>query len=231
MTAKEFRLARKQYGWTQVKMAERLGLSQPYLALLENGKRQVGPKLLKKLAGVLKLRPTVLPLPDFLQTKVSPKSLAQQFAALGYPGFAYMRGAPRRNPAEVLLTALAQDNLESRLTEALPWVLLHYPEMNPDWLRDQARLRNLSNRLGFIVSLAKGAAGKMGDTNSTRYRCLDHLETQLRESRLDKEDTLCQESLSDREREWLLETRPTDADYWHVLTDWRPEHLQYADVA
>ena len=71
----------------------------------------------------------------------------------------------------------------------------------------------------------------MGDTNSTRYRCLDHLETQLRESRLDKEDTLCQESLSDREREWLLETRPTDADYWHVLTDWRPEHLQYADVA
>src|SRR5204862_2965596 len=45
--------------------------------------------------------------------------------ALGYPGFTHLR--PRRwalkNPAEVLLAALAQDDLEPRLVEALPWLL------------------------------------------------------------------------------------------------------------
>jgi transcriptional regulator with XRE-family HTH domain len=228
MTAEELRLARKQRCWTQVKTAERLGVSQPYLALLENGKREPGPKLTQRAVRVLKLRLTALPLPGKLMGKVDPQSLAQQFASLGYPGFAYLRSARKRNPAEVLLTALAQDDLESRLVEALPWLLLHYADMKREWLVEQARLRNLSNRLGFVVALAKETAARTGETTSMRYQALDQLEAQLRESRLDKEDTLCQSYLSQREREWLKETRPPGATYWHLLTDWRPEHLQYA---
>ncbi len=53
------------------------------------------------------------------------------------------------------------------------------------------------------------------------------LEARLRESRLDKEDTLCQASLSPKERAWLRKKHPAEAAYWHLLTDWRPEHLQY----
>ena len=156
------------------------------------------------------------------------QNLAQQLASLGYPGFAYLRASKKRNPSEVLITALAQDDLESRLTEGLPWLLLRYSNMCGQWLVDQARLRNLSNRLGFVVALAKGVSEKQGDTQSDCYQALLRLEQQLSESRLDKEDTLCQSSLSPMERTWLKETRPPEAEYWHLLTDWRPEHLQYA---
>ena len=228
MGGQELRLARKQRGWTQTEVADRLGISQPYLALLENGKRALTPELAREAVKVLKVRPTVLPLHEKLPLKFDPQHLAQQLASLGYPGFAYLPATQKRNPAAVLLTALSQDDLECRLTEALPWLLLSYPDMNREWLVEQARVRNLSNRLGFVVTLAKEASARMGDNTSVRYQALEQLEAQLRESRLDKEDTLCQSSLSQREREWLRETRPAEAEYWHLLTDWRPEHLQYA---
>jgi transcriptional regulator with XRE-family HTH domain len=223
MNAQELKLSRKQRGWTQVKTAERLGVSQPYVALLEDGKRMVPPKLARKVVKALRLPPTLLPLPEGLP-KGRPQNLPQQLSVLGYPGFTYLRGAQKRNPAEVLVTALDQDDLEARVTEALPWLLLRYPEMDRDWLLQQARLHNLSNRLGFVVALARAVANVAG---ATRYAPLNELEARLKESRLDKEDTLCQSLLSQREREWLRETRPPEAAYWHLLTDWRPEHLQY----
>jgi hypothetical protein len=139
-----------------------------------------------------------------------------------------MRPARKRNPAEVLLTALAQDDLESRLAEALPWLLLRYSDMDQQWLVVQARLLNLSNRLGFVVTLSKEVLVNRGENNSTRYQSLLQLENQLRASRLDREDTLCQVSLSSSEQNWLRQTRPPAAAAWHLLTDWRPHHLQYA---
>ena len=132
-----------------------------------------------------------------------------------------------RNPAELLVEALAQDDLDPRVTEALPWLLLHYEDLDVDWLVQQARARNLSNRLGFVVSLAK-AVVKAAGTTAEGNELLDLLEAHLKESRLAKEDTLCQSSLSERERDWLRQTRPPEAEYWNLLTDWRPEHLQYA---
>lgn len=227
MNAQQLRAAREERRWTQVQAAERLGVSQPYLALLENGKRKLGEKLASKAVKVLKLRPTVLPFREKFPGRVDPQKLAQQFASLGYPGFAYLRAARKRNPADVLLTALAQDNLESRLTEALPWLVLNYTDMDRDWLVRQAKLHDLTNRLGFVVTLAKEVAASVDGTTSTRRLALEGLEEQLRASRLDKEDTLCQSSLSQRERDWLRETRPEEAKNWHLLTDWRPEHLQY----
>jgi transcriptional regulator with XRE-family HTH domain len=177
----------EQRHWTQVKAAERLGVSQPYLALLETGKREFGPRLVRRLAKVLKLGPTVLPLREKMPGRVDPQSLAQQFASLGYPGFAYLRAARKRNPAEVLLTALAQDNLESRLTEGLPWLVLNYIDMDRAWLVNQAKLHDLTNRLGFVVTLAKGVAARVDGMSSTRYQALERLEEQLRASRLDNE--------------------------------------------
>jgi hypothetical protein len=48
VTAQELRLARKRRGWTQAEAAERLGVSQPYLALLEHGKRALGKTVARK---------------------------------------------------------------------------------------------------------------------------------------------------------------------------------------
>ena len=138
-----------------------------------------------------------------------------------------MRGGWLKNPGEVLLTALAQPTLDSRVAEALPWLLLHYPEVDSDWLVMQARLLNLTNRLGFVVDLARRVLERNSETNSSRCHALTHLSEILRSSRLDVEDTFGQESLTETERSWLRSNRPPDAQFWHLLTNWQPEFLQY----
>ncbi len=153
--------------------------------------------------------------------------LALDLAALGYPGFAHLR--PRhwtpKNPSEVLLTALAQDDLEARLVEALPWLVLRYWPLDRAWLVRQAKLHDLQNRLGFVVTLARRLAERTGD----RYRtvALNSLEMELERSRLVREDTLGQASLSGAEQAWLRENRSADARHWNVLTDWTVDALRY----
>ena len=153
--------------------------------------------------------------------------LARDLSRLGYPGFAYLRGGWLKNPAEVLLTALAQPNLDSRVAEALPWLLLRYSELDSDWLVNQTRLLNLTNRLGFVVDLARRVLERRSETNSPRYYALTHLSETLGTSRLAVEDTFGQ-SLTETERNWLRAHRPPEAQFWNLLTNWQPEFLQYA---
>ena len=227
MDGEALRKRREQRAWTQAEAAARLGVSQTYVALLEKGRRPLTPKLARRAVRVLKLSPALLPVSAPVLLQVSVDQLAMDLGRLGYPGFAYMKGGWTKNPAEVLLTALAQPKLDSRVAEALPWLLLHYPDLDHAWLVSQARLLNLTNRLGFFVDLAKRVATKNG-AESAQYRALAQLSNQLRPSRLAEEDTLGQESLTPAEVEWLRANRSEDAQFWNVLTDWRPEHLQYA---
>jgi hypothetical protein len=134
-----------------------------------------------------------------------------------------------KNPGEVLLAALARPDLDSRVAEALPWLLLNYPELDNDWLVTKARLLNLTNRLGFVVDLARRVAESGEKTDSPRYHALTQLSDSLRLSRLDVEDTLGQKSLTDAERDWLRANRSEEAKFWHLLTDWRPEFLQFTE--
>lgn len=222
MTGLELKLSRKKRGWTQLQAASRLDVSQPYLALLEAGKRKLPRKLTRKAINLYGFSPTALPPNSGPLRRASADMLARDLASLGYPGFAYMRSGWKKNPSEVLLTALAQPDLESRLTEALPWLLLKYPKLDTKWVVSQARLFGLSNRLGFVVDLAKPLAKRQEQVD-----CFAQLAQLLRASRLDVESTLCQESLSNVERNWLRENRSDDAKYWHLLTDWKPNDLQY----
>ncbi len=220
--------ARAQNGWTQFETARRMGVSQPYWALLESGKRKGPERLVRKAVRVLGLSPTLLPASVPEQSRVSGDELVRALAGLGYPGFAYVRSGWRRNPAEVLLLALQQDELESRVTEALPWLLLRFPDMDTRWLASTARLLNVPNRLGFVADLARRVAERRDGPHSERSRRLGELVAELDNSRLAREDTLSQASLSQAEREWLRNNRPDEARYWNLLTNWRPEHLQYA---
>jgi hypothetical protein len=149
-------------------------------------------------------------------------------AKLGYPGFAYVRTRlARKNPAEVLLTALKQGSLEGRVAEALPWLLLQYWQMGSTWLLDQARKLNLQNRLGFVTSLARQVS-ETDPQNDHRTRVLRELEAKLDESRLAKEDASYRPPRTPGEREWLLQNRSEEARHWNLLADLRPEHLPYA---
>jgi hypothetical protein len=189
----------------------------------------VTAKLARKAVRLFKLSPVLLPPTGKNPSVVTVNELVRDLSRLGYPGFSYLRGGWMKNPSEVLLAALARPDLDSRVAEALPWLLLNYPEVDSDWLLTRARLLNLTNRLGFVVDLARRVAENSDKTDAPRYRALTQLSDSLRLSRLDAEDTLGQESLTDAERDWLRANRSEDAKFWHLLTNWRPEFLQFAE--
>jgi hypothetical protein len=126
------------------------------------------------------------------------------------------------NPTAVLLAALRQNDLPSRVVEALPWLALHFPDLDQGWLVEQAKLHDVQNRLAYVVTLASEVAGV-----GVAARLRD-LVRALEPSRLAREDTLCHDSMTDAERRWLRQQRPQQAEHWNLLTDLRREHLPYA---
>jgi len=149
--------------------------------------------------------------------------LALDLAALGYPGFSYLKTSGRKAPAEVVLSALQVANLEARLVEALPWVLLECWDLDWDWLVRGALLNDLQNKLGFLTNLARKLAEKSGRPETAKL--LREHEAVLEQSRLATEGTLCHDSLTQVELRWLRTNRSTEAEHWCLLTDLSPEHL------
>jgi transcriptional regulator with XRE-family HTH domain len=222
MNHERLRTAREALGWTQATLAARLGVSQGYVALLERGQRQPSDALCRRLARVLDLPATTLP-PVARRSTADADTLAAELADLGYPGFSHLRrGRPRRNPAAVLLDALATEKMDSRTAEALPWLLLAFPDLDWDWLVPRAKQRDLQNRLGYVVSLARGVADLQGLEVG---RALEEREAFLDGSRLVREDVFGRSSLTEAERRWLRSNRPPEAAHWNMLSDLRPEHL------
>jgi transcriptional regulator with XRE-family HTH domain len=213
-------------GLTQTQVARHLGVSQPYVAMLENGERPISPELARKLTSVCHFSPAVLP-PESVEPRPrTPHQLAEDLGSLGYPGYAYLRAHPaEKNPGEVLLNALAQTNLEARLVEALPWVLLEFWQMDFTWLVTKAKSFDLQNRLGFVVSLARRASET--GPNAARTQALSELEATLDRSRLVREDYFLRPARNNVERRWLMQNRSPEAEHWNLVTDLRPEHLGY----
>jgi transcriptional regulator with XRE-family HTH domain len=226
----DLKAARLKKRLVQAQAAKSLGVSQSYVNLLENGKRRLTPALARRVTTLYGLSPELLPVPEeFVPTHTNDQRLSEFLAKLGYPGFAYLRThVPSKNPDEVLLMALGQDRLEARVAEALPWVAMHYSHGASKWLVEQARKFNLQNRLGFVVSLALSVAERVSGHEDTRVQSLRELRSKLDESRLVKEDFFYRPPRTESERHWLTQNRSEEAVYWNLLTDLRPEHLQYA---
>jgi transcriptional regulator with XRE-family HTH domain len=225
----EMKHERERLGWTQQVAASRLGVSQPYLSLLEAGSRRVPAKLGKKVVQLYGTPATALPLDESFDPPKLPAAqvLAEDLAGLGYPGFSHLRSKHLHNPAAVLFNALGRKDLESRLVEALPWVVLRYPKLNWEWLVPRAQLYCLQNRLGYVTHLAyQKAKNDNGDYSAAPL--LAQQQSVLENARLAVEGTLCHDSLSSAERSWLREVRPPEAAHWNLLTDLRPEQLRYA---
>jgi transcriptional regulator with XRE-family HTH domain len=222
--------SRLEAGLTQVDLAKRLGVTQAYLSLLESGKRDVSDRIARSVARCLVLPATALPLPQQSVFDMAPAEswVEQGLSRLGYPGFAYRRkrGATP-NPSELLLRSLALKDLDPRLVEGLPWLLLTFEGIDFSTLATLAKLRDLQNRLGFTVALARKVAER-----NTRYKhrlvSLRSFEKVLDLSRLARENTFGCTRMSDRMRCWLRENRSKTAAHWNLLTDLMPEHLPYA---
>jgi len=228
MTGDQFKAGRLQAGLTQKAAAASLGVSQPYLSQLEMGQRPVTSELARAATALYRLSATALPMPESpsKEAVADAAQLARQLSGLGYPGFQHLR--PRKaNPAAVVLQALLQDDLETRLAEALPWVLMTYPDLDWAWLVRHAKLHDAQNRLGFLVAVAKGLAADRPEFE-TAFTQLSAVEQQLERARLAREDTLCRESMPTAERRWLKTNRSALAQHWNLLTGLTADQLSYA---
>jgi hypothetical protein len=152
---------------------------------------------------------------------------ALNLAGLGYPGFEHVRSKALSNPAAVVLSAVVAPDLDSRLVEALPWVLSAFADLRWEWLRDRAKLRNAQNRLGYLVHLAEETARGSGDTRNV-VQVLSKWREDLEEARLAREGTLCRDSMLEPERVWLRANRPEAAAHWNILTGLTAGQLLYA---
>ena len=220
---------RKEKKKTQVETARALGVSQTYLSLLEAGKRPLTDRLRRKAAKFFDL-PTEVPA-KFSSGVVSARSddqLAADLADLGYTGFSHLRRTRTRkqNPADVLLSALNAPKRDARVVEALPWVVLEFPNMEWRNLVLVAKAYDLQNRLGFVTDMARRVAESRNDHETASK--LDRWKSLLEHSKLEREDTLCNDTMTNAERTWLQTRRPEAARQWHLLTSLSHHHLNYA---
>jgi transcriptional regulator with XRE-family HTH domain len=229
MTADQMLQGRKLKGWNQEQAALRLDVSQPYLSLLERGVRRVPRALARKAASVYGMTAAALPV-ETSWDNVHPadeNELAAELASLGYPGLLYLKPrCKKKNPAEVLLSALFAPDLDSRLIEALPWIVWKFPDMDWNWLTAAAKVHDLQNKLGYVTVVARQLAERSGEANKVAQ--LSRREADLDRSRLAREGTLCHDSMTEAERRWLRKHRPAEARRWRLLTELAPEHLTHA---
>ncbi|MGA9978497.1 MAG: helix-turn-helix transcriptional regulator [Candidatus Sulfotelmatobacter sp.] len=229
MNGNALKEARRRKNWTQERTALALDVTQPYLSMLEKGRRPLSARFVFRVLKVLHVPPTALPLRSERILMSGPfrmRDFSVELGALGYPGFSYLRARRQRNPAEVLLEALDQADLDARVAEGLPWLALTYVDMDWDWLVCNAKLRDRQNRLGFALSLATEVA--VGENDGQRENALRQYAEILENSRLAREDTFCHDSMTRAERVWLRRRRSPTAAHWNLLTDMKGEDLAYA---
>jgi len=160
-------------------------------------------------------------------TNAASRDWPRLVGSLGYPGFEHL--AERRvpsNPAAVVLAILKKSSVPARVTEALPWILLRYADLNWTWLVDNAKLANVQNRLGFLVSLTEELAEARNDRSVVE--ALKAARVELEAARLAKEDTLGR-ALTEAERQHFREHRSGNAAHWNVLTSLHADELRYGD--
>jgi transcriptional regulator with XRE-family HTH domain len=200
---------RRRNSLTQVDAATLLGVSQPYLSLLEKGARPLTAELRNRLKAVHPAQ----------HRDSAGDGFPAMLSALGYPGFGHVKPSrPRPSPDALLLSVLARPDVDSRVVEALPWLVRHYAaQLNLRWLVRQAKLQNLQNRLGFLLQTA--------GTETPIIAAAVH---ELERARLLQEATLCWDSMPAAAREWMRVNRPPLAAHWNVVTTLRPEEPRRA---
>ena len=228
MNGEQLLKERLSRNWEQFETAARLKVSQPYLSLIEAGKRPVTKSVARRAINLFNLPPTALPIENEIEPANinSPDYLVSQLANLGYGKFSHFKNKSKKiNPAIILLSALKTDDLESRVVETLPWLVYKFPQM--DWSRviKSAKIFDAQNRLGFILSLAYESAKT--DSDKEKQSFFKKLLSDLEKSRLFCEDSFQRQGLTDSEKEWLKKNRPPYAKFWRVLSNLTIEHLSF----
>jgi len=99
---------------------------------------------------------------------------------------------------------------------------VRYPDLDWNWLFREAKVDDLQNRLGFLVSVARELAELRGEKETAQQ--LAEQEQTLEGSRLQREDAF-RASMTDAERRWLREHRPSQAAHWNMLSTANAQEL------
>ncbi len=228
LTGRELRQGRELKGWTQAELAQRLGVSQGYVSLLESDARPVARSVASKVVPMLGLSASHLPVKQS-GAPLQAERVAAALGALGYEGFAYLSKRVRLNPAELVVRTLSLEQVDVRLVEALPWVFLHFPDLDWTWLVGQAKLHDLQNRLGLVVTVARTLAERVGPASTVTT--LRTWELVLERSRLALEDSFGGDTLTDAERRWLRTHRSGEAARWNMLSSLSADTVTYVPPA
>ena len=132
-----------------------------------------------------------------------------QLARLGYPAFAQLtKSRARPRPDAVLMAILSRADADARVVDSLPWIVATFQnQLDFGGMVRQAKLRNLQNRLGFVLEFG-GVSSPEGVAAVA----------ELEQARLLREDSLCWDSMPGAVREWLRGNRSPLARHWNVLT-------------
>lgn len=228
MNGEQILKERLSRNWEQVETASRLKVSQPYLSLIEAGKRPVTKSVARRAINLFDLPPTALPIENETEPAniKSPDYLVSQLANLGYGKFSHFKKKSKKiNPAIILLSALKSDDLESRIVEALPWLVCKFPQMDWSQVIKSAKISDAQNRLGYILSLAYEKVRT--ETDKEKESFFKELLSDLEKSRLFCEDSFQRQNLTRSEKEWLKNNRPRNAKFWRVLSNLKAEHLAF----
>lgn len=130
-------------GLTQVSAASLLGVSQPYLSLLEKGARPLTTELRNRMKTSAGRDPR----------GSSDDLFRAQLSALGYPAFAHVaKVRTRTRPDNLLMAVLSKPDADARVVEALPWLVATFERLfGFGSMVRQAKLQNLHNRLESCV--------------------------------------------------------------------------------
>jgi len=101
--------------------------------------------------------------------------------------------------------------------EALPWLVVKYVDLDWQWVLRNAKVFDGQNRLGFVVDVAEDLAKGLGEVE--RKGELQEMKRMIEWSRLVREDTLCADSMGEKERKKLRQKRTGKARHWNLLTD------------
>jgi transcriptional regulator with XRE-family HTH domain len=226
MNSSQLLQARQNKHWEQIETAEKLGVSQSYLSLLESGKREITKKISHRAIKIFRLSACALPIEKNLDETIVGKNdeLTKDLGTLGYPKFAFLKSNVNKNPLEVLFLSLKTENLESRLVEALPWLVFTFSDLDWETLFKLVKINDLQNKLGFVISLARKSAERLKDRSKMEFLCKKELE--LSNSRLFQEAVFSQ-NLTETEKKWLKNNRSKDAKFWRVLSDLEIKHFDY----
>lgn len=229
---KDYRNARNL---SQLELAHALGVTQAYVSQVEGGRRPITRQLAERLGALPDLPPVVLP-PALAELDGQDADLGADLGALGYPPFAGARPRRARNPAAVVLAIISPRQVAPNVMNAVPWVLLTFPGIDAAWLVDQARRRNLQNRLGFLtdlaIEIARGRAARAAADDRdaadglTAVKSLEALRADLEESRLANSGTLAR-VLAPAERQFFEEHRGAAARHWNLYTGLTAAQLPY----